>query len=64
MRVAKELHITLTGSMIGKSKSQRETLRALGFRRREQTVIHKDNPAVRGAIQKVRHVVDVKEVDA
>ena len=61
--MAKKLAITLTGSMIGRSETQRVTLRTLGLKKREQTVVHQDNPSVRGAIAKVRHVVTVKEID-
>lgn len=62
--MAKKLQITLTGSMIGCPKTQKVTIRTLGLKKREQTVIHDDNPAIRGAINKVRHVLDVKEIDA
>ncbi|AQS54546.1 MAG: 50S ribosomal protein L30 [Novibacillus thermophilus] len=62
--MSKELHITLKRSMIGRPETQRKTLRALGLKKREQTVIHPDNPAVRGAIKKVGHLLEVKEVDA
>jgi large subunit ribosomal protein L30 len=34
---------------------------ALGLRRMHQTVEHKDNPALRGMIRKVVHLVQVEE---
>lgn len=60
--MAKKLAITFTGSMIGRPESQRVTLRTLGFTKREQTVVHNDNPAIRGMINKVSHLVEVKEI--
>lgn len=62
--MAKKLAITLKKSVIGQSESQRRTIEALGLKKREQTVIHDDVPAIRGAIQKVRHVLEVKELEA
>lgn len=62
MTVAKKLAITLKRSMIGRSEPQRVTLQTLGFKKREQTVIQNDNPAIRGMIEKVKHLVEVKEV--
>jgi large subunit ribosomal protein L30 len=40
---------------------QRITLKTLGLRRLNQTVIHKDSPEIRGMVQKVRHLVHVEE---
>lgn len=57
----KTLKITLTGSAIGCTRRQRETLRGLGLRRREQSAIVKDSPAVRGMVRKVGHLVRVEE---
>jgi large subunit ribosomal protein L30 len=63
MTVAKRLAITLKRSMIGRPERQRVTLRTLGLRKREQTVLHQDNPAIRGMIEKVKHLVEVKEIE-
>jgi large subunit ribosomal protein L30 len=62
MTVATKLAITLKRSMIGRPEAQRVTLRTLGLTKREQTVIHNDNPAIRGMINKVKHLVEVKEI--
>ncbi|MDQ0418191.1 MULTISPECIES: 50S ribosomal protein L30 [Thermoactinomycetaceae] len=61
--MAKKVAITFTGSMIGRPESQRVTLRTLGFTKREQTIVHNDNPAIRGMINKVSHLVEVKEIN-
>jgi large subunit ribosomal protein L30 len=48
-------------SFIGYDRSQRATLRGLGLRRMQQVVELEDTPAVRGMINKVRHLVQVLE---
>ena len=57
----KALRITLVKSPIGYSERQKRTVRALGLRRLRQTVEHNDNPAVRGMITKIQHLVQVEE---
>ncbi|WP_075980333.1 50S ribosomal protein L30 [Bacillus massilinigeriensis] len=59
--MAKTLEITLTRSVIGRPKDQRETVKALGLRKLNQTVEQQDNPAIRGMINKVSHLVTVTE---
>jgi large subunit ribosomal protein L30 len=54
------LRIRLVRSGICTPKDQKATLRALGFRRREQEVVRADHPAVHGMIRKVRHLVEVQ----
>jgi large subunit ribosomal protein L30 len=54
------LRIRLVRSGICTPKDQKATLRALGFRRREQEVVRPDHPAVQGMIRKVRHLVEVE----
>lgn len=58
----KKLAITLKRSLIGRPEDQRRTVASLGLRKVNQTVTHNDNPAIRGMIQKVSHLVEVKEV--
>jgi len=55
------LRITQVRSGLGRPGVQRATLRALGFRRHQQTVEHDDNPAIRGMIFRVRHLIRVEE---
>jgi len=57
----KTIRVTLVHSPIGYTKDQRATARALGLRRLNQTVEHKDNPALRGMVQKIIHLVHVEE---
>lgn len=57
-----KLKITLVRSVIGGTKVQRDTVRALGLRKIRQQVEHQDNPCIRGMIFRVRHLVEVEEV--
>lgn len=57
----KTLSITLLHSAIGREKVQKDTLKALGFTKLHQTVKKADNPAIRGMIKTVQHLVEVKE---
>ncbi|MBS4201566.1 50S ribosomal protein L30 [Bacillus sp. FJAT-49732] len=59
--MANKLAITLTKSLIGRVEGQRETVKALGLRKLHQTVEHNDTEAIRGMINKVSHLVTVKE---
>jgi len=61
--MAKKLAITLTRSVIGRPEDQRITVKTLGLRKMHQTVVHNDNPAIRGMINKVAHLVQVKEIE-
>ncbi len=56
-----KLEITLTRSLIGRPEDQRVTVKTLGLRKMHQTVVLEDNPAIRGMITKVAHLVTVKE---
>lgn len=57
----KILRITLVKSSIGYSKRQKDTIRALGLRRLNQTVEHVDSPVIRGMVSKVSHLVQLDE---
>ncbi len=58
----KRLRITYTTSKIGVESDQKETVRRLGLSRLGQTVEQPDNPAVRGMIHKIRHLLTVEEI--
>ncbi len=62
--MAKSLQITLKRSLIGRTVDQQETVKALGLRKIHQTVVKPDNPAIRGMVFKVKHLVEVKEIEA
>jgi large subunit ribosomal protein L30 len=56
-----KLHITWVKSGIGYKRDQRRTLKALGFRRLNQRIIHEDSHSIRGMINKVKHLVKIEE---
>ncbi|API92388.1 MULTISPECIES: 50S ribosomal protein L30 [Bacillota] len=60
--MSKKLEITLTRSVIGGTEVQRKTVQALGLKKIRQSVVHEDTPAVRGMVNKVSHLLTVKEV--
>ncbi|MGB9521333.1 MAG: 50S ribosomal protein L30 [Anaerolineales bacterium] len=57
----KTIRITLKRSAIGYPQRQKDTIRALGLKKLNQTVEHVDCPALRGMIAKVIHLVEVEE---
>ncbi len=62
MAAKKTLKITQIKSGIGYRQRAKDTLRALGIRRMQMTVEQPDNPAIRGMINAIRHLVKVEEV--
>lgn len=61
--MAKKLQIKQVRSSIGTLPKQRATLRALGLRKMSAERIHDDTPVIRGMIDKVSHLVAVKEIE-
>ncbi|HHY87711.1 MAG TPA: 50S ribosomal protein L30 [Chloroflexi bacterium] len=59
----KMLRITYVKSAIGYSQRHKDTIKALGLRRLNQVVEHEDNPAIRGMLLKVNHLVRVEQVE-
>ncbi|GGE84261.1 50S ribosomal protein L30 [Priestia taiwanensis] len=60
--MAKKLEITLVRSVIGSKPDQRATIEALGLKKTNQTVVKEENAAMLGMINKVSHLVSVKEI--
>jgi large subunit ribosomal protein L30 len=54
------LKIKWVRSFIGCPEDMRQTIRGLGFRRLYQTLERPDTPAVRGMVDKVRHLLEVE----
>jgi large subunit ribosomal protein L30 len=48
-------------SAIGRIDDQKKTIRGLGFKRLHQTLTLPDRPEIRGMINRVLHLVEVKE---
>lgn len=58
-----KLRIKLIKSVIGSKKDQKATVEALGLKKISQVVEKNDTPEVRGMVNKVRHLVEVEEVN-
>jgi large subunit ribosomal protein L30 len=57
-----KVRVTQVRSPIGRKKDQRATLIGLGLNRMHRSRELDDTAAIRGMINKVRHLVDVEEV--
>jgi large subunit ribosomal protein L30 len=57
-----QLKITYTKSTIGYAKDQKATVKSLGLRKLNHSVLQPDTPVIRGMIFKVRHLVTVEEI--
>ncbi len=58
-----KLRVTQRRSAIDRPKDQKDTIRRLGLHRINDSVVKDDRPEIRGMIAKVRHLVEVEEVD-
>jgi large subunit ribosomal protein L30 len=58
-----KLKVTQVRSAVDRGARQRGTIRALGFRRVGQTVVHEDRPEIRGMVRAVRHLVQIEEIE-
>ena len=58
----KTLRITQVRSAIGRKADQGATLKALGLGRIGRTVEQVDHESVRGMIFKVKHLIEVEEI--
>lgn len=56
----KKLTVKWVKSAIGYNVRQKRTLKALGFSKLGQVVEHDDSPQMRGMLNAVRHLVEVK----
>ncbi len=61
--MAKTIRIRQVKSGIGAQRRQRDTLRALGLKHHQDHVVQPDNDAIRGMVNRVRHLVEVEDVN-
>mgnify|MGYP000853342027 CR=1 FL=1 len=61
--MANKLQITLKRSLIGRTEIQKKTAEAIGLRKVNHSVIKEDSTALRGMLNRIDHLVDVKELD-
>ncbi|MFP4697107.1 MAG: 50S ribosomal protein L30 [Eubacteriales bacterium] len=60
--MANKLKITLVKSTIGAIPKHKATVEALGLTKMHKTVEQQDNPAIRGMVEKINHMVKVEEI--
>ncbi|MBQ3053995.1 MAG: 50S ribosomal protein L30 [Clostridia bacterium] len=57
-----QIEVKQVKSSIGCKKDQIATLKALGLKKIRDVKVHEDNAAIRGMVQKVVHLVEVRDV--
>jgi large subunit ribosomal protein L30 len=57
-----KLNIKLVRSTIGRKQNQIDTVKALGLKKLNSEVEQQDTPQIRGMINRVSHLVEVKEI--
>ena len=57
-----QLKVTQVKSAIGTKPNQRQTLRSLGLKRINDSVVQEDRPESRGMVATVPHLVAVEEI--
>lgn len=57
-----QIKVTQVRSAIGTKPNQRRTLRALGLKRINDSVVQDDRPEIRGMVATVPHLVTVEEI--
>lgn len=58
-----KIKITQVRSIIDRPKRQKDTMKALGLRKMNQSVVHEATPQILGMVRKVSHLVSVEEAD-
>ncbi|MFQ5579828.1 MAG: 50S ribosomal protein L30 [Nitrospiria bacterium] len=61
MSVSKKLEITLRKSCIGRPGKHCRVVVGLGLRKMNHTVVREDTPQIRGMVEKISHLLEVKE---
>lgn len=57
-----KLKITQVKGLVNTNQNQRRVMQSLGLRKIRHSVEHQDNPAIRGQIRKVAHLLQVEEI--
>ena len=58
-----QIKVTQIRSAIGTKPNQRQTLRSLGLKRINDSVVQEDRPEIRGMVATVTHLVTIEEID-
>lgn len=62
MAKAKKIKVTLVKSTIGQKPAKVATVRSLGLKKINSSVIHEETDAIKGMVAAVEHLVTVEEV--
>lgn len=57
-----QIKVTQIKGLIGQKEKLKRTVEALGLKRIDHSVIHEDNPVIRGMVFKVKHLVTVEKI--
>lgn len=60
--MADTIKVTLNRSVIGSTKDQKATVKALGLKKRGRSKVLPNNDASKGAIRKVSHLLTWEEI--
>jgi large subunit ribosomal protein L30 len=61
--MALKIKVTQVRSAIHRAQDQKDTIRGLGLRRPNHSVVLEDSAAIRGMIRKVQHLVAIEPVE-
>jgi large subunit ribosomal protein L30 len=59
-----KIRVTQVRSLISRPEPHRRTVKALGLKRINHSVIHEDKPEIRGMIDQVRYLIRVEKIEA
>jgi large subunit ribosomal protein L30 len=57
-----QVKITQIKSTIDRPENQKRIIKALGFRRLNQSLVKEENPAILGMISKVNHLIKIEKI--
>lgn len=62
INIMAQVKVTQVKSVIDRSKRQKDTMKALGLRKMNQTVIKEVTPQIMGMIHKVKHLITFEHI--
>lgn len=57
-----QVKITQIKSTIDRPENQKRIIKALGFRRLNQTLVKEESPSILGMISKVNHLIKIEKI--
>lgn len=59
-----KVKVTQIKSIIDRPRRQKDTIKALGIKKMNQSVVHLATPQIMGMVKRVQHLVKVEEISA